>query len=388
MGSSKASVRRTLKSAACEGLSVPVDRERRAGIVEVRPTGRRKEFAGRDDQGFSISVRMPEQSVNRVDLLFNEEEFPGSVSVYLDPDKQGDAFAWRASFEVREDGAVVFHPSLNGGDLEDYLARRLHECGLLALRKEGRAIVGAPLFCDGKRDDRDKLRTFLRETLTFILVKAEIERRLVYAPGTEPPPLDLPASSAAAKSRSRPKKKPKPPQPAGAVGAGAPARASAPAPASGKFPAPLLKGKAVVSAAPARASAPAPASGKVPAPLLKGKAVVAAAPARASVLAPASGKVPAPLPKGKAVVAAAPVPPRKATVAAGRGGAVPRKEPEKSKKLTEPHPRKPATRGGSRKGPRAPVRSARRGSSKGARARASGRKHSRRRAAPRRGRRR
>ncbi|MGH7149480.1 MAG: hypothetical protein ACREIU_02215, partial [Planctomycetota bacterium] len=193
MGSSKASVRKTLRSVGFEGLLVPLDRERRAEVLESRATDRLKEFAGREDQGLSISIRMPEQSVNRVDLLMHEEEFPGSLTIYLDPDKQGDAFAWRASFEIREDGAVIFHPALNGGEYEDYLARRLHDCGLLVLRKEGRVVLGAPLFCDGKRDDREKLRTFLREMLTFVLVKAEIERRLVYPQGMEPPPLDLPA---------------------------------------------------------------------------------------------------------------------------------------------------------------------------------------------------
>jgi hypothetical protein len=272
LGSSKASIRRALKSIAYEGLAVPVDRERRAEVLEVRPTDRMKEFAGREDQGLLITVRMPEQSVNRVDLLFQEDEFPGTVSVYLDSDKQGDAFAWRASFEVREDGAAIFHPSLNGGELEDYLARRLHECGLLVLRKEGRVIVGAPLFCDGKRDDKERLRTFLRETLTFILVKAEAERRLVYPPGTEPPPLELPASAAAAKSRSRPKKK-KPAPPAGAAARPLLAGAPGPARATGKAgsSAPVAKAAGFALAAKGTA-APAPTPPQKPAPAAAARA--------------------------------------------------------------------------------------------------------------------
>ncbi|HKB17342.1 MAG TPA: hypothetical protein VKF62_14835 [Planctomycetota bacterium] len=309
-----------MKSVTFEGLLVPLDRERRAEVLEAKATDRLKEFSGKEDQGLSVSVRMPEQSVNRVDLLIHEEEFPGTLTIYLDPDKQGDAFAWRASFETREDGAVIFPPALNGGQYEDYLARRLHDCGLLVLRKEGRVVLGAPLFCDGKRDDREKLRTFLRETLAFVLVKAEIERRLVYPPGTEPPPLELPAGAGSSKSKSRAKKKPKPVVP----------------PAAGKGPTP-------------------PVSGKPTSPLPKASA--AAAKPGATVLHAAPPKAPAVRPEAKPAAAEKPSPvkrePMKAE-AVRRGSAkeakpAARRPPPKSAKVPKKGPPRPKA------GPRRPT---------------------------------
>jgi hypothetical protein len=329
LGSSKASVRKTLRSVAFEGLIVPLDRERRAEVLEARATDRLKEFSGKEDQGLSISVRMPEQSVNRVDLLIHEEEFPGSLTIYLDPDKQGDAFAWRASFEVREDGAVIFHPALNGGEYEDYLARRLHDCGLLVLRKEGRVVLGAPLFCDGKRDDREKLRTFLREALTFVLVKAEIDRRLVYPPGTEPPPLELPTGSGSSKSKSRAKKKPKPAAP----------------PAAGKVATPTLAGK------PALPGKPAPAVPKPPAPAAKaGAAVLRAAPPKAppgrpqGKPAPETGKATAVKPEPSRAGAARGGPPKGSKPAARRPEPKSAKPRKKSVARAKAAPRRPAPR--------------------------------------------
>ncbi|HKB17107.1 MAG TPA: hypothetical protein VKF62_13655 [Planctomycetota bacterium] len=324
-----------MRSVAFEGLVVPLDRERRAEVLEAKATDRLKEFSGKEDQGLSISVRMPEQSVNRVDLLIHEEEFPGTLTIYLDPDKQGDAFAWRASFEIREDGAVIFHPALNGGEYEEYLARRLHDCGLLVLRKEGRVVLGAPLFCDGKRDDREKLRTFLREALTFVLVKAEIERRLVYPPGMEPPPLELPAGSGSSKSKSRAKKKPKPVVPAAAGKGPTPATPGKPG-AAGKGPTPATPGKPGAAGrgpTPATPGKPAASVAKPPvAPAKPGAAVLRAVPPKA---------VPA-RPEGKpAPGAERPSPPKREPPKAGSVHAKPAKGSKPAPRRPEPKTAKP-----------------------------------------------
>ena len=257
MSSRRSSVRRVLKSVSYDGLQLPLDRERRAEVVRSRSTERLKEFAGREDQGLTFTLKMPGGTLHRADLLLHEEDEPGSIAVYLDPDKQPPAasLAWKASFEVREDGALLVHPSLNAGDLEDFLARRLHEGGLLVLRKEGRVILGAPLFLNGKRDEKEKLRVFVREALVYALLKGELERRLRYPPGMEPPPIEIP-SAQAAKRAKRKRERAKPPAvgapPAGAI------RARVPSPAGKGPPAPKVQAPG--------APQPAVASGTIPAP--------------------------------------------------------------------------------------------------------------------------
>lgn len=249
---------------------MPLGKGRKAVVTLAKPTDRLKEFAGREEQGLIFGFRLPEGTEHRADLLIREDEFPGSIALYLDPEGRSptQALAWKGTFEQREDGAVLVHPPLSAGEIEDFLVGRLTEAGLLVLRKEGRVILGAPLFLDGRKDERDKTRMFVREALAYAVVRGEIERRLRYPPGLEPPPIQIPGrTEGATKPRS---KKSRAKKESAEKGKAPLAGAPAPVTAGKKPPSSAAPTPSPPAAAPAKPAAKLKAAAKPEAPA-KGK---------------------------------------------------------------------------------------------------------------------